>query len=41
MLNSKPINEVGLRILESVTNASQPNQDVQPNKPSQENPQNP
>ena len=40
MLNSKPNPEVRLRILESVTNVSQPNQNVQPNKQSQENPQN-
>ena len=41
MLNSKLNPEVGLQILESVTNSSQPNKDVQPNQPSQENPLNP
>ena len=40
MLNSKPNPEVGLRILESVTNVSQPNQGVQLNKLSQDNPRN-
>ena len=45
VLNSKPNPEVGLQLLESVTNSNQPNQvnqpnlDGQPNQPSQENPQ--